>query len=92
MGHEAGDLMLKTVATGGASAFPSKTVFWPWRRRFSILIDNLDSLDTSASGSVADALLSQPMDIGTHELQTSASIGITLIGIDACDNSVAAQR
>jgi EAL domain-containing protein (putative c-di-GMP-specific phosphodiesterase class I) len=55
---------------------------------FSILMEQLDSLDTLRERvSEMIALLSQPMEVGTHELQTSASIGITLIGIDACDNS-----
>lgn len=89
MGHEAGDLMLKTVANRLRFCIPEQDrVFRLGGDEFSILIDNLDSLDTLRERvSEMIALLSQPMDIGTHELQTSASIGITLIGIDACDNS-----
>jgi len=89
MGHEAGDLMLKTVANRLRFCIPGQDrVFRLGGDEFSILLDDLDSLDTLRERvSEMIALLSQPMDIGTHELQTSASIGITLIGIDACDNS-----
>jgi len=89
MGHEAGDQMLKTVANRLRFCIPEQDrVFRLGGDEFSILMEQLDSLDTLRERvSEMIALLSQPMEVGTHELQTSASIGITLIGIDACDNS-----
>lgn len=89
MGHEAGDLMLKTVANRLRFCIPEQArVFRLGGDEFSILLDNVDSLDSLRTQvNEMITLLSQPMDIGTHELQTSASVGITLIGIDAHDNS-----
>lgn len=89
MGHEAGDQMLKTVANRLRFCIPEQDrVFRLGGDEFSILMEELDSLDTLRERvSEMIALLSQPMEVGTHELQTSASVGITLIGIDACDNS-----
>jgi len=89
MGHEAGDLMLKTLASRLRFFIPEQNrVFRLGGDEFAILLDDLDSLDQLREQiNEMIILLTQPMEIGTHEIQTSASIGITLIGIDARDPS-----
>ena len=89
LGHEAGDLMLSTLASRLRFLIPEKNrVFRLGGDEFAILLDNLNSLD-QLQERLRDlvALITQPMEIGIHEIQTSASIGITLLGIDAQDPS-----
>lgn len=87
MGHEAGDLMLKTLASRLRFFIPEQNrVFRLGGDEFAILLDDLNSLDQLREQvNEMITLLTQPMELGTREIQTSASIGITLIGIDAND-------
>ncbi|MBS99170.1 MAG: GGDEF domain-containing protein [Oceanospirillaceae bacterium] len=89
MGHEAGDTLLRTVANRLRFCVNAPhTVYRLGGDEFTVLLDDLHSIDRIRD--YADdiiELLAQPLDIGTHQMQVTVSIGITLIGIDAMDVS-----
>jgi diguanylate cyclase (GGDEF)-like protein/PAS domain S-box-containing protein len=89
MGHEAGDTLLRTVANRLRFCINAPhSVYRLGGDEFTVLLTDLNSIDRIRD--YADdiiELLAQPLDIGTHQMQVTVSIGITLIGIDAMDVS-----
>ncbi|TCK06144.1 putative bifunctional diguanylate cyclase/phosphodiesterase [Marinobacterium mangrovicola] len=89
MGHEAGDTLLRTVASRLRFCINAPhTVHRLGGDEFTVLLHNLSSID--AIRNYCDdiiELLAQPLDIGTHQIQVTVSVGITLLGIDAMDVS-----
>lgn len=89
MGHEAGDTLLHTVANRLRFCINAPhSVYRLGGDEFTVLLDDLNAIDRIRD--YADdiiELLAQPLDIGTHQIQVTVSIGITLIGIDAMDVS-----
>ncbi|SEG78784.1 PAS domain S-box-containing protein/diguanylate cyclase (GGDEF) domain-containing protein [Marinobacterium lutimaris] len=89
MGHEAGDTLLRSVASRLRFCInPPHTVHRLGGDEFTVLLRNLSSID--AVRNYCDdiiELLAQPLDIGTHQIQVTVSVGITLLGVDAVDVS-----
>ncbi|GGC08894.1 hypothetical protein GCM10011352_39080 [Marinobacterium zhoushanense] len=89
MGHEAGDKLLRTVANRLRFCVNEPhTVYRLGGDEFTVILKDLSSIDRirDYSDDIIE-LLAQPLDIGTHQMQVTVSIGITLIGIDAMDVS-----
>ncbi|MBV1787792.1 EAL domain-containing protein [Marinobacterium sp. D7] len=89
MGHEAGDKLLRTVANRLRFCVNEPhTVYRLGGDEFTVILRDLSSIDRirDYSDDIIE-LLAQPLDIGTHQMQVTVSIGITLIGIDAMDVS-----
>ena len=89
MGHEAGDTLLRTVANRLRFCVNDPhTVYRLGGDEFTVILKGLSSIDRirDYSDDIIE-LLAQPLDIGTHQMQVTVSIGITLIGIDAMDVS-----
>lgn len=89
MGHEAGDTLLRTVANRLRFCINAPhSVFRLGGDEFTVLLRDLSSLD--AIRRYCDdviELLAQPVDIRTHRIRVTVSVGITLVGIDAMDVS-----
>lgn len=89
MGHEAGDTLLRTVASRLRFCINEPhTVHRLGGDEFTVLLHNLSSIDTVRNycDDIIE-LLAQPLDIGTHQIQVTVSVGITLLRIDAVDVS-----
>ncbi|KEA63569.1 diguanylate cyclase [Marinobacterium lacunae] len=89
MGHEAGDTLLRTVANRLRFCVNEPhAVYRLGGDEFTVILKDLTSIDRirDYSDDIIE-LLAQPLDIGTHQMQVTVSIGITLIGIDAMDVS-----
>jgi len=89
MGHEAGDALLNTVASRLNFCTKNNTsVFRLGGDEFTIIFRSCDSKDLIIQrvNEVLN-LLSQPVQIGNHEVSITVSIGITLIGLDSHDAS-----
>lgn len=89
MGHEAGDTLLKTMANRLRFCINDPhSVYRLGGDEFTVILDDLTSIDSIRD--YADdiiELLAQPLDIGTHQVQVTVSIGITLVDFDAMDVS-----
>jgi len=89
LGHEAGDVLLKTIANRLRFCLPdSNAVFRLGGDEFTVIIEGVSApamLHRHASELIS--LLSQPLQLGPHEMLVTVSIGITLIGLDANDVS-----
>lgn len=87
LGHEAGDLLLKTVAERLRTCVRDEdTVARPGGDEFTILLQEVQ--DARAAGKVARKVLRQlqePIVLGSHEVRVTASIGITLTPDDGTD-------
>lgn len=89
MGHEAGDALLTTIASRLKFCTRHQTsVFRLGGDEFTVIFQDCEDREQIISR-VNDvlSLLSQPMQIGPHELCVTVSIGITLIGHDSLDAS-----
>ena len=87
LGHEAGDVLLKTVAERLRTCVRDEdTVARPGGDEFTILLQEVQ--DARAAGKVARKILSQlqaPIVLGSHEVRVTTSIGITLTPDDGTD-------
>ena len=89
MGHEAGDALLTTIASRLKFCTRHQTsVFRLGGDEFTVIFQDCEDREEIINR-VTDvlSLLSQPMQIGPHELSVTVSIGITLIGHDSVDAS-----
>lgn len=89
MGHEAGDALLTTIAGRLNFCTRHKTsVFRLGGDEFTVIFRNCrDHKHIESRATEVLNLLSQPVQIGPHEISVTVSIGITLIGIDSQDAS-----
>lgn len=87
LGHEAGDVLLKTVAERLRTCVRDEdTVARPGGDEFTILLQEVK--DARAAGKVARKILRQlqePIVLGSHEVRVTTSIGITLTPDDGTD-------
>jgi diguanylate cyclase (GGDEF)-like protein/PAS domain S-box-containing protein len=85
LGHEAGDIVLKTVSRRlGECIRASDTVARVGGDEFVIILNKLDKAESAAQ--VADKIISsltQPIDVGATDCTVGASIGISLFPADA---------
>lgn len=89
MGHEAGDALLTTIASRLRFCIRHKSsVFRLGGDEFTVIFRNCrDRNHIIARANEVLSLLSQPVQIGPHEINVTVSIGITLIGLDSQDAS-----
>ncbi|WP_299181416.1 bifunctional diguanylate cyclase/phosphodiesterase [uncultured Neptuniibacter sp.] len=89
MGHEAGDALLTTIA--GRLNFCTRnrtSVFRLGGDEFTLIFHNcMEKQQIIERANEVLNLLSQPLQIGAHEIRVTVSIGITLIGVDSLDAS-----
>ena len=87
LGHEAGDRVLRTVAERlGHCLRGGDTVARLGGDEFVLVLVNL--ADTAEAGQVLERVLhavAQPIVLGDHEVQVSASIGLTVFPDDSAD-------
>ncbi|MCC5888147.1 MAG: PAS domain S-box protein [Gammaproteobacteria bacterium] len=87
LGHEAGDVLLKTVAERLRTCVRDEdTVARPGGDEFTILLQEVQ--DARAAGKVARKILrrlQEPIVLGNHEVRVTTSIGITLAPDDGSD-------
>ncbi len=92
LGHSVGDKFLKEVARRLSNSIrPNDTLARLGGDEFTIIVDNLD--DLSLISQITDRIqsnLQQPLFLGTQEVFTSASIGITLsnMGYESAEEMV----
>ncbi|WP_067869809.1 putative bifunctional diguanylate cyclase/phosphodiesterase [Neptuniibacter marinus] len=89
MGHEAGDALLNTIANRLCYCVPDQaSVFRLGGDEFTIIFHALNDPDLIIHNvNEILRLLSQPVQIGFHDVRITVSIGITLIGADSQDPS-----
>jgi diguanylate cyclase (GGDEF)-like protein len=87
LGHHAGDRLLKHVATVFSGRVRrSDTVARTGGDEFSLILEEPTSRDEAAKvGSSLLEILKQPLQLGGHSVQISASIGIAVFPEDASD-------
>lgn len=87
LGHEAGDVLLKTVAERLRTCVRDEdTVARPGGDEFTILLQEVQ--DARAAGKVARKILrrlQEPIVLGSHEVRVTTSIGVTLTPDDGTD-------
>jgi diguanylate cyclase (GGDEF)-like protein/PAS domain S-box-containing protein len=89
MGHEAGDALLNTIANRLCYCVPDQaSVFRLGGDEFTIIFHALNDPNLIIHNvNEILRLLSQPVQIGFHDVRITVSIGITLIGADSQDPS-----
>lgn len=89
MGHEAGDTLLQVIANRLRFCVNQPhSVFRLGGDEFTVILRNLEQrseIERYAKDIIE--LLSQPVNIGSHQIQVTVSIGVTLPGADADDTS-----